>query len=327
MNDEMLLHIKALKVAFQMKNEESVVVDGVDLSVGKGETVAIIGESGSGKSISSLSILGLLPKSGKVKGGSIHFDGKNLLQLPKKEMEQVRGKGISMIFQDAMVSLNPAFKIGRQITEGLRYHKIVKPNQLKEEVLRLLAAVGFQNPAEIYDDYPAQLSGGMKQRALIAMAISCNPKLIIADEPTTALDVTIQKQIMELLMDYKKKTDASILLITHDFGLVAEYADRVYVMFGGKIVEAGDVFTIFDHPIHTYTKGLMNGIPNISEPKERLLTIKDFAYEDKGYEGRTFAPETLSLAQKSYHAPSELVEVEPGHFVRFFKEKAEAVGH
>jgi peptide/nickel transport system ATP-binding protein len=326
MNSEILLRINNLKVAFRKKKIGTTVVDGVDLTIKKGETVAIIGESGSGKSVTSLSILGLLPKNGIVKDGTIEFNGKNLIQLSKKEMQQIRGKGISMIFQDAMVSLNPAIKIGRQVTEGLRYHKIVKPDRLKEEALRLLAAVGFQNPSQIYEDYPAQLSGGMKQRALIAMAISCKPQLIIADEPTTALDVTIQKQIMELLKDYNKRTDASILLITHDFGLVAEYADRVYVMFGGKIVEAGDVFTIFDRPTHTYTKGLMNSIPSISEPKEHLLTIRDFSYQDNGYNGRTFAPETLSLTERSYHSPSELVEIEPGHTVRFFEEKAEVNG-
>ncbi len=316
-----LLDVRNLRVTFQSGKEEMEAVQDISFTVKKGETVALIGESGSGKSVTSLAIMGLLPENGRVKDGSILFKGGDLLQRSKKEMQQIRGKEISMIFQDAMVSLNPSMKIGKQITEGLKYHKITERRNLKQEALRLLSVVGFTNPSTVYHQYPGQLSGGMKQRALIAMAISCEPELLIADEPTTALDVTIQKQILELMNEYKIKTETSMLLITHDFGVVSEYADRVLVMFGGKIVEAADVFTIFNRPIHSYTRGLMNSIPRIESPQDYLTTIRDSAVENPFYKGRAFAPETYSLELKTYYSESELVEVEPGHYVRFFTEK------
>ncbi|WP_408007600.1 ABC transporter ATP-binding protein [Pseudalkalibacillus sp. A8] len=318
-----LLEVRNLKVAFKSEKEEFIAIDDVSFSIDKRETVALIGESGSGKSITSLSMLGLLPRNGQVIGGHVFYEDKDLLLLDQKELQQIRGKKISMIFQDASISLNPSMKIGKQITEGLAYHRMMNREELKCEALRLLTKVGFHKPTEVFNQYPGQLSGGMKQRALIAMAISCNPQLIIADEPTTALDVTTQKQILDLMNDYKQTTGTSILFITHDFGLVAEYADRVIVMFGGKIVETADVFTLFKNPVHPYTKGLMNSIPKIEEPRDHLLTIRDAVSEEAAYEGRIFAPETFSADEKVYHSPSTLIEVEPGHHVRFFTESPE----
>jgi peptide/nickel transport system ATP-binding protein len=322
MDSKPLLEIQNLKVSFNDQHKQkNVVLEDINLSIARGETVALIGESGSGKSITSMSILRLLPSSSNLEEGSITFSNQNLLDLSEKEMKKMRGKEISMIFQDAMASLNPAMKIGIQITEGLKYHQLINKTNIKNEALRLLQSVGLKNSLQIYNQYPNQLSGGMKQRVLIAMALSCSPKLIIADEPTTALDVTIQKQVLDLLDQYKHNQNSSILLITHDFGVVAEYADRVYVMFGGRIVESGDVFTIFRNPLHPYTKGLIGSIPTISETEYRLKSIQDYIFEDIGFKDRKFAPEFFSLKDKVYHSSSELVEVEPNHFVRFFTEE------
>jgi peptide/nickel transport system ATP-binding protein len=318
-----LLEIKDLHVSFHDKKSKITAVQGVDLTIPKGETVAVIGESGSGKSITSLSILGLLPLSASVDSGAILFKDKNLLKVSNKEMQYIRGSEISMVFQDAQASLNPAMKVGVLITEGLKARKKLTRHEQRSEALRLLRMVGLKN--HVYDQFPSQLSGGMKQRVLIAMALSGEPSLLIADEPTTSLDVTVQSQILDLINNYKIENDASILLITHDFGVVAEYADRVYVMFGGKVVEAGDVYTLFRNPIHPYTKGLISSIPKISDTEERLKSVSDFVFEEVGYVGRRFAPETYSIENKVYDAPSELVEVEPDHYVRLFVEK-EAVG-
>ncbi|MET3730128.1 peptide/nickel transport system ATP-binding protein/oligopeptide transport system ATP-binding protein [Fictibacillus halophilus] len=315
-----LLEINNLNISFGSgKNVFNAVTD-ISLSVSTGQTAALIGESGSGKSVTSLSVLKLLPANGRAESGSIRFDDKEILQMTEKEMQKIRGNEISMIFQDAIASLNPAMKVGVQITEGLKYHKQMPKSELRTVALTLLEQVGFHNPAHIFDQYPSQLSGGMKQRILIAMAISCRPKLIIADEPTTALDVTIQRQVLDLIADYKIREDASVLMITHDFGVVAEYADWVYVMFGGRIVESGDVFTIFNNPIHPYTKGLIGCIPSLESDGDRLKSVYDYSFEEAGYKGRKFAPETYSMESKVYHAPSSLIEVEPGHYVRLFDE-------
>ncbi|MED1864969.1 ABC transporter ATP-binding protein [Fictibacillus nanhaiensis] len=315
-----LLEIHNLNISFGSGKNVFKAVTDISLSVSKGQTAALIGESGSGKSVTSLSVLKLLPANGRAESGSIRFDDKEILQMTEKEMQKIRGNEISMIFQDAIASLNPGMKVGIQITEGLKYHKQMPKSELRSVALSLLEQVGFHNPAHIFDQYPSQLSGGMKQRILIAMAISCKPKLIIADEPTTALDVTIQRQVLDLIADYKIREDASVLMITHDFGVVAEYADWVYVMIGGRIVESGDVFTIFNNPIHPYTKGLIGCIPSLESDRERLKSVYDYTFEEAGYRGRKFAPETYSMESKVYHAPSSLIEVEPGHYVRLFDE-------
>ncbi|MCF6138625.1 ABC transporter ATP-binding protein [Pseudalkalibacillus berkeleyi] len=314
-----LLNVSHLGVSFYSKGKKATkAINDIHFTVNKGETVALIGESGSGKSVTSLAIMDLLPENGRVDSGKVLFNDQNLHDLSKKEIQNIRGKQISMIFQDAMVSLNPTIKIGKQIADILRFHSIVEKRQLTQEVLRLLSIVGFLNPLDVYHQYPGKLSGGMKQRALIAMAISCKPALIIADEPTTALDVTIQKQILDLLNEYKEQTNTSILLITHDFGIVAENADRVIVMYNGEIVESADVFTLFNNPIHSYTKGLMNSIPKIKEPKAFLTTIRDSEMENQYYGGRQFAPNRFISHVEYDQRESRLIEVDPGHFVRFF---------
>ncbi|MFG6495715.1 ABC transporter ATP-binding protein [Fictibacillus sp. UD] len=318
--DQRLLQIKNLSVSFHQHKNKITAVSDVSLHIEKRQTVALIGESGSGKSITSLSVLRLLPSLGKIENGSITFNGINLLHQSEKEMRKIRGNEISMIFQDAIASLNPSMKVGEQITEGLKYHKLIPKADLKTEALQLLQQVGFSNPSHTYNQYPSQLSGGMKQRILIAMAISCKPQLIIADEPTTSLDVTIQRQVLNLIDKYKTDSNASVLLITHDFGVVAEYADWVYVMLGGHIVESADVYTLFKNPLHPYTKALIGSIPNPELGQERLKSIQDYTFEDTGYDGRRFAPEKYTYESKSFDEPSSLVEVEPLHYVRFFDE-------
>jgi peptide/nickel transport system ATP-binding protein len=323
--DQHILQIKNLRVSFNKNKQKTTAVNDVSLQIEKGQTVALIGESGSGKSITSLSVLQLLPSNGQVEKGSVTFNGKELLNKPEKEMREIRGNEISMIFQDAIASLNPGMKVGVQITEGLKFHKLVSKEELKAEALQLLEQVGFKNPAHVYNQYPDQLSGGMKQRILIAMAISCKPKLLIADEPTTALDVTIQRQVLDLIDYYKTDLDASVLLITHDFGVVAEYADWVYVMLGGHIVESADVYTIFKNPVHPYTKALIGSIPNPENGQERLKSIQDYTFEDTSYDGKKFAPATYTYESSSFDAPSSLIEVEPMHYVRFYDDERKVV--
>lgn len=316
-----LLQIKNLGISFKQKKNKLMAVNDVSLQIEKGQTAALIGESGSGKSITSLSVLHLLPDNGRVETGSITFNGIDLLNQTEKEMRKIRGNEISMIFQDAIASLNPSMKVGEQITEGLKYHKVIPKTDLKAAALQLLEQVGFTNPSHIYNQFPGQLSGGMKQRILIAMAISCKPQLIIADEPTTSLDVTIQRQVLDLIDQYKTDSNASVLLITHDFGVVAEYADWVYVMLGGHIVESADVYTIFKNPIHPYTKALIGSIPDPENGTERLKSIQDYTFEETGYDGRRFAPKTYTYESRSFDAPSSLIEIEPLHYVRFYDER------
>ncbi|MFC7372413.1 ABC transporter ATP-binding protein [Fictibacillus iocasae] len=316
-----LLEIKNLCIGFPHKSGEFTAVRDVSLTIRKNETVAVVGESGSGKSLTSLSVLGLLPENSAVKSGSVLYNGRDVLSFSKKDWQQYRGREVSMIFQDAMALLNPGMKVGRQIAEGLHYHKLMDRSEQRVAVLELLRLVGFADPEHAYHQYPHQLSGGMKQRVMIALAVSCKPKLIIADEPTTALDVTVQKQVLDLLSSYKEETGTSVLLITHDLGVVAEYADRVNVMYRGQIVESSDVYTLFDSPLHPYTKALMASIPAIGSTPERLKSIHDYMVESGGHNGMQFAPATYG-ASPADEPPSRLVEVEPGHFVRFFREGA-----
>lgn len=239
--------------------------EGISYDIYPGEVVGIVGESGSGKSVSTLSILGLIPQPpGRIVSGQALFKGRDLLQLKRKELQKVRGREVAMIFQDPMTSLNPVFTVGKQLEEAVNVHFPKRPDeQVKEQVLGLLRTVGVPNPERRYHQYPHEFSGGMRQRAMIAMAISNSPSLLIADEPTTALDVTIQAQILEVLKEAQAQTNAATILITHDLGLVAELADRVLVMYAGKVVEAGDVHSIFARPRHPYTIGLMESLPRI----------------------------------------------------------------
>lgn len=270
----MLLEVKNLKTQFKVQGGLVNAVNGVDFSIDKGEVLAIVGESGSGKSVTSLSVMGLIPSPpGKVIDGEILFKGEDLLNKNKKEMQDIRGNKISMIFQEPMTSLNPVFTVGKQISESIMRHQKLSKKEAEKKVIEMLELVGIPSPESRIKDYPHQLSGGMRQRVMIAMALTCNPELLIADEPTTALDVTIQAQILDLMVKLKEKLGTSILLITHDLGVVAETADKVVVMYCGKVVESATVDEIFENPMHPYTQGLLNSIPKIDEECEKLFMI------------------------------------------------------
>ncbi|WP_257347457.1 ABC transporter ATP-binding protein [Pseudalkalibacillus decolorationis] len=271
-----LLEVEDLQVSFKTYGGEVKAVRGVDFYLNQGEVLAVVGESGCGKSVTAQSIMGLLPKKvSRIKGGSVTFEGEEILGLPKKQMQAIKGSKIGLISQDPMTSLNPTMMVGKQIAEVIKKHTDIAKNQIKVRVIELLAMVGLPNPEQRYSQYPHELSGGMRQRVLIAMAISCDPQLIIADEPTTALDVTIQAQILDLLKDLQKSLDTSIMIITHDLGVVAEVAQRVAVMYAGVIVESGTVEEIFENPDHPYTWGLLNSIPKYgSGEKDRLIPIQ-----------------------------------------------------
>jgi oligopeptide transport system ATP-binding protein len=270
-----LLKIEDLNVSFFTYAGEVQSVRGVNFSLNKGEAIAIVGESGCGKSVTAQSITRLIPvPPGKIKSGRVLFEGKDLTKVTEKEMEGIRGKDIGTIFQDPMTSLNPTMTIGRQITEGLIKHLKMSNEQAKARAIEMLGLVGIPNPESRYGQYPHEFSGGMRQRAMIAIALASNPKLLIADEPTTALDVTIQAQIIDLMRDLKTKLDTAIILITHDLGVVADLAERVLVMYGGKIVESGSVKEIFYNPKHPYTWGLLKSVPRLDDDnKERLVPI------------------------------------------------------
>ena len=270
-----LLEVKDLKTYFYTDSGVAKAVDGVTFSLDKGKTLGIVGESGCGKSVTSLSIMRLVdPATGRNEGGSIVFDGQDLLTLPEKEMRKLRGNRISMIFQEPMTSLNPVFTIGDQISESLKLHKGLDKKAARDRARELLELVGIPEAGKRVDEYPHQLSGGMRQRVMIAMALSGDPELLIADEPTTALDVTIQAQILQLLKDLQEKLHMSIIIITHDLGVIAEMADEVAVMYAGDIVEKAPTRALFDDPKHPYTIGLMNSIPDINDHVSRLRTLE-----------------------------------------------------
>ncbi len=268
-----LLEVKNLQTHFKTEGGIVASVNGVSFAVSKGETLAIVGESGCGKSVTSLSIMRLVASPGKVVGGEILLEGENLLSKSDKEMRKLRGNKISMIFQEPMTSLNPVFTIGNQLGEVFLNHQDVDKKQARARSIAMLDSVGIPRADKIVDYYPHQLSGGMRQRVMIAMALACNPSLLIADEPTTALDVTIQAQILELLKSLSKERDTGVVLITHDLGVVAEMADRVVVMYAGEVVEEADVFNLFANPRHPYTKGLLGSLPKIDEQCEELDSI------------------------------------------------------
>lgn len=274
MTNNVLLDVKKLKTHLFTDDGIVKAVDGVDIQLKRGESLGIVGESGSGKSMVSLSIMGLVPNPpGKIVDGEINFNGKNLLELPESEYRKMRGNNISMVFQEPMTSLNPVFTIGKQIMEVFIYHQNLSKNEAREKAIEMLKLVGIPMPEERLNSYPHQLSGGMRQRVMIAISLACQPELLIADEPTTALDVTIQAQILKLMKDLQTKLDTSIILITHDFGIVSEIADKIVVMYAGKIVEYSDIETIFSSPKHPYTKGLLSSIPDIDNPTDHLYAI------------------------------------------------------
>jgi len=268
-----LLEVKDLKVSFDTYNGEVQAVRGVSFDLNKGETLAIVGESGSGKSVTSMALMQLLAGQGYIKDGQILLEGDDLVKKSVKEMQKIRGKDISMVFQDPMSSLNPTMKIGNQIMEGLIKHQNMSRENAKKRALELLNQVGIPQPEVRINQYPHQFSGGMRQRVVIAIALACNPKVLIADEPTTALDVTIQAQILELMKEIQKETDSAIIFITHDLGVVANIADKVAVMYAGKIVEMGTVDDIFYNPKHPYTWGLLGSMPTLDSTDEELYAI------------------------------------------------------
>ena len=271
----MLLSVKNLSTEFPVKKGIVRAVEDVSFDVDAGEILAIVGESGSGKSVTSLSVMGLLAEPGRVAAGSMEFEGRDLATLSEKDYRELRGNDMAMIFQEPMTSLNPVYRVGKQIVEAIRTHEKVSKKEARERAIDLLRKVGIPSPEKRIDDYPHQMSGGMRQRVMIAMALACNPKLLIADEPTTALDVTIQAQILDLLRRLRDDTGMAVLLITHDLGVVSETADRVVVMYCGQVVEEAEVRALFDHPMHPYTLGLLKSIPRLEDDDtKRLYMIK-----------------------------------------------------
>lgn len=270
---EELLRINNLSTEFKTEHGVFSAVSGINLTINKGEVLCIVGESGSGKTVASLSLMQLLPAAGKITSGEIWFEGRDLLKVKKKDMIQYRGNSIAMIFQDPMMALDPVYSCGSQIIEAIRIHEKMSYASAYKKALELLGHVGIAHPERCMEAYPHELSGGMCQRISIAMALSCNPKLLIADEPTTALDVTVQAQILDLLKKIRDELNMSIMLITHDLGVVAEMADKVAVMYAGKIMEEGDVRSIFHHPQHPYTQGLIRSIPQLNQKNEKLYSI------------------------------------------------------
>ncbi|WP_343209706.1 ABC transporter ATP-binding protein [Anaerolentibacter hominis] len=275
-NPESLVEVKHLKTQFNTKNGIVTAIDDVNFTIKQGEVLGIVGESGCGKSVTSMSIMRLIPAtSGKIAEGEVIFKGVDLLKKTEKEMRKIRGNEIAMIFQDSMTGLNPVLTVGNQLIETITVHNKMSKKDAWNRAVEMLVKVGIPSPEQRMKEYPHQLSGGMRQRVMIAMALSCNASLLIADEPTTALDVTIQAQILELMKELKKNTNTSIMLITHDMGVVAEMADHIMVMYAGKVVEYADTESIFERPLHPYTKGLLASIPKLTQSDdERLFTIK-----------------------------------------------------
>lgn len=275
MNDKKLLEVKDLHVSFFTPVGEVKAVGGISYDLGYNEVMGIVGESGSGKSVEAYSIIGLLQSPGRVTGGEILFEGRNVLNFSNKEMQSFRGNEISMIFQNPMTCLNPVYTVGDQLIEAVCCHEAIGKDEAKRRALEMLSMVGINNVEQRFNQYPHELSGGMRQRVMIAMGLICHPKLLIADEPTTALDVTIQAQILELMKDLQQRTEMSIVFITHNLGVVAEICDRVSVMYAGRIVEQGKVDDIFYNPHHPYTMGLLRSMPNIEESQhEKLIPIE-----------------------------------------------------
>lgn len=312
-----VLKIKNLKVCFETNKGMKKAVDGVSFDVEKGEIFGIVGESGCGKSVTSMSILKLVSSSGKIIDGEILVDGIDVLKLSENEIQsKIRGSKVSMIFQDPMTSLNPLLTIGEQISETLRIHKGLNKNEAKRESFELLKKVGIPNVEKSYESYPHSLSGGMRQRVMIAIAISCNPEILIADEPTTALDVTIQRQILNLMKEIRDNTGTSIVLITHDLGVIANMCDRVAVMYCGKIVELGKTEEILKNPMHPYTKGLIASIPDINQRKDELYNIKGTVpqiYEDT--EGCYFLNRCETCSKQCNLKTPKLIEITNNHYV------------
>lgn len=322
---ENILELKDLHTHFHTPEGVVRAVDGVTYSLKSGETLGVVGESGCGKSVTALSILNLVPQPpGRIFGDGILFEGKDLTQLPSKEMRSIRGNNIAMIFQEPMTSLNPVFTIGFQISEAVMLHQGMKKKAAMDRSAEMLDLVGIPLPRQRVKEYPHQLSGGMRQRAMIAMALSCNPKILLADEPTTALDVTIQAQILDLMMKLKEEFGTAIILITHDLGLVAETCERVVVMYAGKVVEEAPIGEIFGNPLHPYTQGLLGSVPKLENDRSTGRVDRVRLQEIPGIvpslnnlpTGCSFNPRCKDVMDKCHEEEPQLKEVTPGHFVR-----------
>jgi peptide/nickel transport system ATP-binding protein/oligopeptide transport system ATP-binding protein len=315
-----ILEVSGLKTYFYSGNRVIKAVDDVSFSVKAGETLGIVGESGCGKSVTALSILRLVPSpTGRIVGGRICFHGENLLEKSEGALEQIRGGKIAMVFQEPMTSLNPVYTIGQQIVEAIRLHNRISRKAARERAIKSLALAQIPSPERCIRQYPHELSGGMRQRALIAMALSCEPELLICDEPTTALDVTIQAQILELLERLQTKTNTTVLMITHDLGVIAELAHEVLVMYAGKIVEYGDVERLFARPLHPYTQWLLACIPCISGEALPLPPLRMSPTPHEAPAACAFAPRCTDATPICTQQPPELVSVETGYAVRCFK--------
>lgn len=314
---EDILEVKNLKVAFKGDFGKSIVTENVSFSVRKGELLCIVGESGCGKTVTNLAVMGLLPENASVEEGEIIFDGRNLLKLSENKLDEIRGKDLAMIYQDSLASLNPVFSIGNQIEEPLRVHLKMDKKSAEKRAIELLEEVGLPDAKKAMKQYPHELSGGMRQRVMIAMALSCHPRLLIADEPTTALDVTIQAQIMRLILKIQSTMDMSVILITHDIGLVAQMADRVLVMYAGEIIEEAGVTELFAQPRHPYTRALLASSPGIHDDEDRVLTsIRGAVPENySSITGCRFA-DRCDFCDESCKVSQKLLEISPVHKVR-----------
>ena len=310
-----LLEVKNLSVSFFTPSGEVKAVNNISYKLDKSKVLGIVGESGSGKSVSAYSIMGLIEEPGKIINGEIFFEGKDLIKLSEHEKRKIRGDAISMIFQDPMTCLNPVYTIGNQLTEALTTHQKISKTAAINRIIELLNLVGINEPKRRMGQYPHELSGGMRQRVMIAMALAGNPQILIADEPTTALDVTIQAQILELIKDIQKKIQMAVILITHDFGIVADMADDIIVMYGGGIVERGTVFDIFERPKHPYTLGLLKSLPRIDIKQDRLIPIEgtpiDLLNMKSGCPFSTRCEECMKVCIEN---KPPIVQFEEGHF-------------
>lgn len=316
---ETLIEVKDLTVHYVLHSGTSEAVNHISLAMKKGETLGLVGETGAGKTTVALSIMGLLPvPPAQVKSGEIIFEGQDILKLSEKEKKKIRGNKISMIFQDPMTALNPIDRVGDQIAEGIMLHQSVSRKEAMQKACDIMELVGI--PAVRYSEYPHQFSGGMKQRIVIAMALVCNPELLIADEPTTALDVTIQAQVLDMINQLKKKLGTSILLITHDFGVVAEMCERVAVIYAGEIVEAGTLEQIFEFTSHPYTQGLFQSLPSLEDSKAKLIPIPGMMPDPADLpEGCKFADRCPVCEERCRKTLPPLAEMEPEHLVRCFR--------
>jgi peptide/nickel transport system ATP-binding protein/oligopeptide transport system ATP-binding protein len=316
-----LLEVRGLTTAFMTGGGEVNAIEDVSFSLKEGEILGIVGESGSGKSVTALTVMDLLPKPpARVAAGQVVFNGQDLTRMSDREMQRIRGPGISMIFQEPMTSLNPVFSIGDQIMETIAAHERLSQSDLRKRAITMLDKVGIPSAATRLDDYPHQMSGGQRQRVMIAMALACNPKLLIADEPTTALDVTIQAQILDLLMDLRDEFGMAIIIITHNMGVIAETADRVLVMYAGRVIEEAPVAQVFDRPLHPYTRGLLECVPSLTEDRPRLVAIPGTLPEPaRRPPGCRFAPRCAHAQPACSAAIPTLDLLEPAHTAACFR--------